>query len=61
VCAGIGEEDVRVWTWWYGGETLSPGGRDDTRAVTLELGGVTGDMGLAGEGMFECNKGGVRS
>ena len=25
VCAGIGEEDLRVCAWWYGGETLSPG------------------------------------
>ena len=24
VCAGIGEEDLRACTWWYGGETLSP-------------------------------------
>ena len=24
VCAGIGEDDFLVWTWWYGGETLSP-------------------------------------
>ena len=23
-CAGIGEDDLRACTWWYGGETLSP-------------------------------------
>ena len=23
-CAGIGEEDLRAWMLWYGGEMLSP-------------------------------------
>ena len=23
VWAGIGEDDLRAWTWWYGGEMLS--------------------------------------
>ena len=22
MCAGIGEDDVGMWMWWYGGEML---------------------------------------
>ena len=60
-CDGIGEDDSRLCTWWYGGEALSS---DTCMVFELAedmLSGVTGNINLAREGMFECEAGGVGS
>jgi len=47
--------------WWYGREALSSDTRMVFELAEDMLSGVTGNIELVREGMFECKAGGVGS